>query len=128
MDEISPMIKKILIVDDEYSVREMISNFIKNFTDYIVDVAPDGFAAVKKIMSEDFCLVIIDISMPKMNGIDAIKAIKIIKKDLPIIIITGYASEIEKEKGLEAGAVEIITKPFSIKKLIERINAYTKEK
>ena len=122
------MIKKILIVDDEYSVREMVSNSIRNFTDYIVDVAPDGFAAVKKVMSEDFCLVVIDISMPKMNGIDAIKAIKIIKKDLPIIIITGYASEKEKEKGLEAGAVEVITKPFSIKKLIEKINTYIEDK
>jgi len=122
------MIKKILIVDDEYSVREMVSNSIRNFTDYIVDVAPDGFAAVKRVMSEDFCLVVIDISMPKMNGIDAIKAIKIIKKDLPIIIITGYASEKEKEKGLEAGAVEVITKPFSIKKLIEKINTYIEDK
>lgn len=122
------MMKKILIVDDEYSVREMVSNSIRNFTDYIVDVAPDGFAAVKKVMSEDFCLVVIDISMPKMNGIDAIKAIKIIKKDLPIIIITGYASEKEKEKGLEAGAVEVVTKPFSIKKLIEKINSYIEGK
>jgi len=118
---------KILVVDDEFSVRELVSTSIKQFAGCEVDVAQDGFEAVKKVMIVDYDLIVIDIKMPKMNGIDAIKAIKIIRKDVPIIIMTGYASEEEKAEGLKAGAVELITKPFSVKKLIERITYFTSE-
>lgn len=118
---------RILVVDDEFSVRELVSTSIKQFAGCEVDVAQDGFEAVKKVMIVDYDLIVIDIKMPKMNGIDAIKAIKIIRKDVPIIIMTGYASDEEKAEGLKAGAVELITKPFSVKKLIERINYFLSE-
>jgi len=91
----------------------------------IFDVqAEDGFQAVKKVMSNDYKLILMDVKMPKMNGIDALKAIKIIKQDVPILIVTGYAVDAEKEEGLKAGAAEIIIKPFCIRHLIEKINFY----
>lgn len=119
--------KRVLVVDDEFSVRELVATSIKQFAECEVDIAQDGFEAVKKIMVIDYDLIVTDIKMPKMNGIDTIKAIKIIKKNIPIIIITGYASDEEKAEGLKVGASELITKPFSVKKLIDRINFYLKE-
>lgn len=118
---------KILIVDDEFSVRELISSSIKQFTDHQVEIAQDGFEAVKKVMVENYDLIITDIKMPKMNGVDAIKAVKIIKKDIPIIIMTGYASEAEQKEALAAGANELMTKPFSVKALMDKVEYYLKK-
>ncbi len=118
------MSKKILVVDDEASVRELISTSIESFTKYEVDVAEDGFEAVKKVMSDDYDMILIDIKMPKMNGIDAVKAIKIIKKNIPIIVITGFASEDEKKLALNFGAEEVLNKPFDVKTLIEKMKSY----
>jgi len=117
-------LKKILIVDDEKSVREMISSALRKFTDFGVETADDGAQAIKKVLSENFDLVLMDIKMPNLNGIDAIKALRIIKQDLPIIIITGFASEDEKAQGLEYGANEIMTKPISIKELVRKTKYY----
>jgi len=121
------MSKKILVVDDEASVRELISSSVENFTDYDVDVAEDGFEAVKKVMSSDYDLIMIDIKMPKMNGIDAVKAIQIIKKQIPILVITGFASEDEKKMVLDFGAKEVLTKPFAVKTLIDKVKAYVED-
>jgi len=118
---------KVLVVDDEFSVRELLSTSIKQFVEREVDLAQDGFEAVKKVMVTEYDLIICDIKMPKMNGIDAIKAIKIIKKDVPIVVITGYASDDEKAEAIKFGAAEVITKPFSIKKIVERIKFYLQE-
>ena len=121
------MNKRILVVDDEASVRELISSSVENFTEHSVDVAEDGFEAVKKVMSNDYDLILIDIKMPKMNGIDAVKAIKIIKKSVPILVITGFASEDEKQMALDFGAKEVLSKPFAVKTLIDKIKNYIEE-
>ena len=118
------MYNKILVVDDEASVRELISSSIESFIGFNVDVAEDGFEAVKKVMSNDYDMIMIDIKMPKMNGIDAVKAIKIIKKNIPILVITGFATEDEKQMALDFGALEVLTKPFAVKTLIEKVKFY----
>jgi CheY-like chemotaxis protein len=112
--------KKIMVVDDDPSVREILRLMLK---DYNVLEAEDGEDALKKFMIERPRIVLMDISLPKIDGIEATKKIKEIEPETLIIGITAF------EKGktneiLNAGAREVLTKPLSKKKLLEIIESY----
>jgi two-component system alkaline phosphatase synthesis response regulator PhoP len=115
---------KILIVDDEQDIVELISyNLGKEGFSTIK--AYDGEAAIGLIRSGKPDLMILDLMLPKMNGLDVCKAIRRNPEtaNLPIIMLTAKGEEIDKIIGLEIGADDYITKPFSVKELVARVRS-----
>ena len=115
---------KILIVDDEQDIVELLSYNLEKEKFSIVK-AYDGEAALELVQSQKPDLMILDLMLPKMNGLDVCKAIRRNPEtaNLPIIMLTAKGEEIDKIIGLEIGADDYITKPFSIKELIARVRA-----
>lgn len=116
------MAKKVLVVDDEEKIREMISSYLKN-EGYETLEAADGKNAVDYVNSEQIDIVLLDIMMPEMDGYEALKEIHMIQKNTPVIMLTAKTDEIDKIVGLELGADDYITKPFSLRELTARMKA-----
>jgi DNA-binding response OmpR family regulator len=116
------MMKKILIVEDE---KDMVTGLKFNLEarDYTVIVAYDGEAGYQKALSEKPDLVILDIMLPRLNGYAVCKSLKKEIPALPVIMLTAKSQESEIVTGLELGADDYITKPFSVLELLARIKA-----
>ncbi len=113
---------KILIVEDEPNmVAGLRDNF--EFEGHQVITAPDGVAGLERALSESPDLVILDVMMPRMSGLDVCKQLKTKKPSLPIIMLTARGQEVDKVVGLELGADDYVTKPFSIRELLARVKA-----
>lgn len=108
---------RILIVDDEPAMREVMRLILKNHE--IVEAA-SGYEAIRRCDEKKPDLILMDIMMPRMNGIEATKAILQKYPDVKIVAVTAYATHKGKEM-LEAGAIEILEKPFGRKKLEELV-------
>ena len=115
---------KIMIVDDEQDIVELLSYNLER-EGFSTVKAYDGEAALGLVRSEKPDLMILDLMLPKMNGLDVCKAIRRNPEtaNLPIIMLTAKGEEIDKIIGLEIGADDYITKPFSVKELIARVRA-----
>lgn len=114
--------KHILIVDDEPSMREgLADNLI--FEGYQIEMASNGIEALDKLKTQVFDLVVLDVMMPEMSGFDVCKQVRLDGNQVPIILLTAKGTEIDKVLGLELGADDYITKPFSLRELIARIKA-----
>ena len=113
---------KILVVDDESRMRKLVKDFlVKN--NYMVLEAADGEEAVNIFMStKDIALIILDVMMPKLDGYGAAEEIRKVS-DEPIIMLTAKSDERDELKGFELGVDEYITKPFSPKILVARVEA-----
>lgn len=114
--------KKILVVEDEESMRLGLEDNL-SFEGYEVESAEDGEVALKKIRENDYNLIILDVMMPKMSGFDVCKNIRKENNQTPVILLTAKGEEIDKVLGLELGADDYITKPFSLRELLARIKA-----
>jgi DNA-binding response OmpR family regulator len=113
---------KILIVEDEPNmVAGLRDNF--EFEGYQVLTAPDGVAGLERALSESPDIVILDVMMPRMSGLDVCKQLKSKKPSMPIIMLTARGQEVDKVVGLELGADDYVTKPFSIRELLARVKA-----
>ena len=115
--------KSILIAEDEDSNFKLIEIILKKKKANITWVT-NGVDAVKACKSKSFDLVIMDIKMPEMDGFTATKIIKKIKKELPVIAVTAYAREEEKEECLLAGCDDIVVKPINIEELLTTLSKY----
>lgn len=113
---------KILIVDDEPRIRQVVKEYGK-VNNYEVDEAGDGIEAIEKCKENKYSLVILDIMMPRLDGIEAAKKIKENDKDMNIIMLSAKGEEYDKLLGFGIGADDYVTKPFSPKELMARINA-----
>ena len=111
----------ILICDDQKIIHETISAYLDN-EGYTHSSAYDGVEALKLWHEESPDLIVLDIMMPKMNGIDVCREIRATSQ-IPIILLTAKGEEIDKILGLEFGADDYIVKPFSTRELIARIKA-----
>jgi DNA-binding response OmpR family regulator len=116
------MNKKILIVEDE---QDMVTGLKFNLEarDYVVIAANDGETGYQKALAEKPDLVILDLMLPRLNGYEVCKLLKKEIPDLPIIMLTAKSQEAEIVTGLELGADDYITKPFSVLELLARMNA-----
>ena len=113
---------RILIVEDEPNmVAGLRDNF--EFDGYEVITAPDGVAGLERALNEAPDLVILDVMMPRMSGLDVCKQLKAKRPSLPIIMLTARGQEVDKVVGLELGADDYVTKPFSIRELLARVKA-----
>jgi phosphate regulon transcriptional regulator PhoB len=116
--------KKVLVVDDEADLVELVSYNLKK-EGYLVDSAYDGESALKKIRKDGFNLLILDLMLPGIQGMELCRILRSDPKtsSLPIIMLTAKVDEVDKVLGLEMGADDYITKPFSPRELIARVKA-----
>lgn len=114
--------QRILIVEDE---DHMLSGLRDNleFDNYQVDCAQDGISGQQKILENQYDLILLDVMLPHISGFDICKNIRKKGIQTPIILLTAKAEEIDKVRGLELGADDYITKPFSLRELLARIKA-----
>lgn len=112
---------KILVVDDEVSIAAMLAYNLKK-EGYEVVTAEDGEVALEKFENENPDLLLLDIMMPKMDGYEVCRKIRE-KSNVPIIMLTARADEVDKVVGLEMGADDYVTKPFGNRELIARVKA-----
>ena len=112
----------ILIVDDEPSMRQGIADNLE-FEGYQADQAEDGLLALEKLKLNNYDLVILDVMMPGMSGFDVCKQLRKENNQVPIILLTAKGEEIDRVLGLELGADDYITKPFSLRELLARVKA-----
>ncbi len=117
---------KILVVDDEVKIREVLKEYLI-FSKFEVYEASDGFEAIEMALANDFDMIIMDIMMPKLDGISAVKEIKKVK-DVPIIVLSARGEEYDKLFGFDSGVDDYVVKPFSPKEVIARINVILKRK
>lgn len=113
---------RILIVEDEPAMRMGLKDNFE-FEAYEVELAIDGAEGLEKIKNGAFDLIILDVMMPKMSGFDVCKAVRKLGVLTPIIFLTAKSEEIDKVLGLELGADDYLTKPFSLRELIARVKA-----
>ena len=114
----------ILVIEDEIHIQELIKyNLEKNNFD--VTLADNGIDGLNQIMREEYDLVLLDLMLPGLDGLEICKRIRANKKTrrIPIIMLTAKSEEFDKVLGLELGADDYMTKPFSVKELIARIRA-----
>jgi DNA-binding NtrC family response regulator len=112
---------KILLVDDEKTMVKYLSRrLIKRGFD--VSVAYSGLSALEEIKKIDFDLVLLDVLMPEMDGIETLKEIKKIKPETEVIMLTGHASVEVGIEGMKSGAFNYIMKPFDPDELVKEIN------
>ncbi len=115
------MDKKILVVDDERPIVEILKINLQK-EGYVVFEAYDGEEAVNKAMVVEPDLVLLDVMLPKLDGFSVLKKIRE-KSSVPILMLTAREEEFDKVLGLELGADDYITKPFSIRELMARVKA-----
>lgn len=115
------MAKKILVVDDEKTIVD-IEKFNLTKEGYEVSVAYDGEEALQQVKDVDPDLIILDLMLPKVDGLEVAREVRK-TKDTPIIMVTAKDSELDKVLGLELGADDYVTKPFSNRELVARVKA-----
>lgn len=116
---------KILICDDERDIRNVLRIYLTG-EGYAVCEADSGLAALELMQREEVQLVLMDIMMPGMDGIEVLKRTRAAGKRLPIIMLTAKSEVSDKVEGLDAGANDYLTKPFAAKELLARIRAMTR--
>lgn len=116
------MSQKVLVVDDEQSIVTLLKYNIEQ-AGYQVIVAYDGVQALEKVNEEKPDLVVLDVMLPEMDGIEVCKTIRSDKNQVPILMLTAKDDEFDKVLGLELGADDYMTKPFSPREVIARVKA-----
>lgn len=112
----------ILLIEDEPAMQLGLKDNLE-FESYKVDVAGDGEAGLEKLKSNSYDLVLLDVMLPKLSGFDVCKAARTAGITTPIILLTARGEEIDKVLGLELGADDYVTKPFSVRELLARVKA-----
>lgn len=116
------MSQKVLVVDDEQSIVTLLKYNIEQ-SGYQVIVAHDGAQAIEKVNEEKPDLVVLDVMLPEMDGIEVCKTIRSEKNQVPILMLTAKDDEFDRVLGLELGADDYMTKPFSPREVVARVKA-----
>jgi DNA-binding response OmpR family regulator len=114
--------KVILAVEDDPNIRLGLADNL-DLEGYQVMSAPDGVKGLKSALENDIDLLILDIMLPGINGYEICRKVKAEKPELPVIMLTARGSEMDKVAGLDIGADDYITKPFSLPELLARVRA-----
>ena len=112
-------IQQILVVEDNQDMAKLVALHFSN-EGWQVETAADGRAGYRKAKTGRYHLIILDIMLPEMDGMEVLKALRADKVATPVILLTSRSSEIDRVLGLELGADDYVTKPFSIRELVAR--------
>ncbi len=120
---------KILIIEDEASIRRVLTNILtEESSTYKVEDAVDGFQGLEKIKNNDYDLVLCDIKMPKMDGVELLEAVKKIKPEIPMVMISGHGDMETAVHAMRLGAFDFISKPPDLNRLLNTVrNALDKK-
>ena len=118
---------KILVIDDEAIIREGLRQAL-TMEGYQVTAAQNGKVGMEKLQKESFSVVISDLKMPIMGGIEVLKTISVLQPNVPVIIITGFATVDSAVDAMKNGAFEYLTKPFLPEQIIEKVEAAVKKR
>lgn len=113
---------RILIIEDEEAIADLEKDYLE-LSDFEVEIENTGDAGLKRAMSEEFDLVILDLMLPGMDGFEVCKNIRE-EKNIPIIMVSAKKDDIDKIRGLGLGADDYMTKPFSPSELVARVKAH----
>ncbi|MCI2947751.1 response regulator transcription factor [Staphylococcus caledonicus] len=116
------MSQKVLVVDDEQSIVTLLKYNLET-AGYIVEVAYDGEEALEKVKEVQPELIVLDVMLPKKDGIEVCKTIRLDKNLVPILMLTAKDDEFDRVLGLELGADDYMTKPFSPREVVARVKA-----
>ena len=116
------MSQKVLVVDDEQSIVTLLKYNLEQ-AGYIVEVAYDGEEALEKVNATNPELIVLDVMLPKKDGIEVCKSIRSDKNLVPILMLTAKDDEFDRVLGLELGADDYMTKPFSPREVVARVKA-----
>lgn len=116
---------RLLLAEDEYDLSKALVAVLKH-NNYSVDAVYDGESALEYIYSDNYDGVILDIMMPKKDGLSVLKEIRAAGYSVPVLLLTAKAEIDDRVDGLDAGADDYLTKPFSMKELMARIRAMTR--
>jgi DNA-binding response OmpR family regulator len=112
---------RILVVDDDEDIRLLLRELLER-AGYVVDEAPDGRQALRQLYTRPPSLVILDVTMPDMDGYQTLERIRDLS-DVPVVMLTARSQELEKVRGLSAGADDYVAKPFGRQELLARVQA-----
>ncbi len=111
----------ILIVDDDYSVREFLERFIARKGSLQVKTAQNGQEAMEIIRKEDIKLMLLDVRLPGMDGIEILREAKAVNSEIAVIMISGFADDEKVKEAMKEGAKDYIIKPFDLSSLDAKI-------
>ena len=113
---------KILIIEDEAAIRRVLSKILSEENDtYIVEDAEDGVVGLEKIKNNDYDLVLCDIKMPRMDGVEVLEAVKKIKPEIPMVMISGHGDMETAIQTMRLGAFDYISKPPDLNRLLNTV-------
>jgi DNA-binding NtrC family response regulator len=113
---------KILVIEDEAAIRRVLVKILSEENDaYSVDEAEDGLSGIEKIKNDDFDLILCDIKMPKMDGVEVLEAVKKIKPEIPIVMISGHGDLDTAVHTMRLGAFDYISKPPDLNRLLNTV-------
>lgn len=111
---------KILICDDELGIRESLKLILEN--EYEISGVTNGTDCLEYLKNNSVDLILMDIKMPKVSGLDILKQIKAVNPDIKVIMVTGYKSVETATEALQIGASDYIVKPFSSRDILEKVS------
>jgi DNA-binding NtrC family response regulator len=111
---------RLLIVDDEAVIRDGLKRILEGQS-FTVETCSSGYSAIETMQHHDFDLIITDLKMPGMSGIEVLKSVRTLQPDTPVILITGYASIDSAVEAMKNGASDYISKPFTPDQLLEKV-------
>lgn len=114
--------KRVLVIEDDPNIIELIKIHLKDLNFEVV-TASDGMSGLKTFEDQPFDLVILDLMLPKLDGLEVCRRMKKKREITPILMLTAKSEEIDKVLGLETGADDYMTKPFSVREFIARVKA-----
>ncbi|WP_026485732.1 response regulator transcription factor [Caldanaerobius polysaccharolyticus] len=120
------MPKSVLLVEDDRPISRFVELELRH-EGYIVDVAHDGISGYEKIRNNEYDIIILDIMLPGMDGIELLKKVRL-NSDVPVILLTAKSDVNDKVLGLDIGADDYITKPFAIEELLARMRVLLRGK
>jgi two-component system, OmpR family, response regulator MprA len=113
---------RIFVVDDDPAVRDSLRRSLQ-FNDYEVATASDGAEALARIASEQPDALVVDVMMPRLDGLETTRALRATGNDVPILVLTALDAVTDRVDGLDAGADDYLTKPFALEELLARLRA-----
>src|SRR6185369_13972529 len=113
---------RILVVDDDRAVRESLRRSLQ-FNGYEVEVASDGAEALARVSAVAPDALVVDVMMPRLDGLETTRALRAAGSDLPILVLTARDEITDRVAGLDAGADDYLTKPFALEELLARLRA-----
>ncbi|MCJ0912351.1 response regulator transcription factor [Mammaliicoccus sciuri] len=119
--------EKILVVEDDEKIARVIQLELE-YANYKIDIAHTGKSALERLENENFDLILLDVMIPELNGLEVLRRVREQNEDVKIIMLTARDAVMDNVSGLDSGANDYMTKPFEIEELLARIRVHLKEK